>query len=298
MIFKKISDWDDILFNYRLKKKHLRILRQVEFHVVNHCNLNCCGCDHFSPLADKWYANVNHVTKDFKQLAKIFDFIKRIHILGGEPLLHPDLIDFFKPVRKYFPYSKICLITNGTLLEKQTNEFWEALKRFDITLSMTYYPIKAPYEFYAHKCYDSGIDVELFFGRPDEYFFRHRFVMTHLNLNVEGKSNEESAYRKCQLRDCHFLEDGKLYVCPVVSNIKFLNQHFNLNFKSAKTDYVDIYECTNSVKINKWLSSCIPFCRYCSTSDRPLYEFSVSGKQMNEWLDAQTLSALETRPYA
>ena len=31
----------------------------LEVHVVNHCNLNCAGCNHFAPLADPWYIDVD-----------------------------------------------------------------------------------------------------------------------------------------------------------------------------------------------------------------------------------------------
>jgi hypothetical protein len=30
----------------------------VEMHIVNHCNLNCNCCNHFSPLADPWYISL------------------------------------------------------------------------------------------------------------------------------------------------------------------------------------------------------------------------------------------------
>jgi len=34
----------------------------VEMHIVNHCNLNCAGCNHFSPLAEPWFIEI----EDFK----------------------------------------------------------------------------------------------------------------------------------------------------------------------------------------------------------------------------------------
>ena len=42
---------------------------QVEMHIVDHCNLNCNCCNHFSPLAEPWFISL----KDFK--TKIILFI-------------------------------------------------------------------------------------------------------------------------------------------------------------------------------------------------------------------------------
>ena len=58
-------------------------------HIVDHCNLNCNCCNHFSPIADPWFIEL----KDFKnQLINLKNNvlnIKNFLILGGEPALHP-----------------------------------------------------------------------------------------------------------------------------------------------------------------------------------------------------------------
>ena len=127
-------------------------LSQVEFHLVDHCNLNCAHCDHFTPLAKEYFADIEDIVNDFKKLKKIFDNIGKIYIVGGEPLLHPDLLKIFNPLRTLYPKSEIIIITNGILLDKQKDEFWEKLKEYDIALSMTHYPLNIDYLGYIEKC--------------------------------------------------------------------------------------------------------------------------------------------------
>ena len=89
----------------------------LEHHIVDHCNLNCAGCSHFSPLASEWYESLEDFRKDFTELAnKTNTQVKTIRIMGGEPLLHPQVTDFLITARQLFPTSEIQLVTNGILL--------------------------------------------------------------------------------------------------------------------------------------------------------------------------------------
>ena len=58
-------------FNFLRKLTPQANLEFVEIHLVEHCNLNCFGCNHFSQLANEGYTDINEYDKDMKQLAKI-----------------------------------------------------------------------------------------------------------------------------------------------------------------------------------------------------------------------------------
>ena len=65
-------------------------MNYIEHHIVDHCNLNCAGCSHFSPLARPWIEDFETFKLDFKQLYNITKGdIHTIRLMGGEPLLHP-----------------------------------------------------------------------------------------------------------------------------------------------------------------------------------------------------------------
>lgn len=265
-----------------LKANGKRILSQIEFHIVDHCNLNCAHCDHFTPVAPEWYADINKILSDFKQLAKIYDNIEHIYVLGGEPLLHPNLLDIFKPLRELFPDSEIALITNGILLEKQDEVFWETLQKYKIALTMTKYPIKVDYKKFLNKCESLGIKSYFFCGERDQ--------MYAITLNYKGDTDINKVFHRCCRKRCHFLRDGKLYVCTLVPNIRFLNKYFNLDFKVFQKDYIDIYRVKSATKINRFLSKPFPFCRYCPKEVWKKVDYSISKREISEWVDTETLS--------
>lgn len=74
------------------------------------------------------------------QLSKIFNNIKTIRLLGGEPLLHPDLSSFVKSARRSFPSTKIDITTNGTLLKKPDQTFWDTCRETNTAIALTAYP--------------------------------------------------------------------------------------------------------------------------------------------------------------
>lgn len=46
-------------------------LEFIEVHLVEHCNLNCFGCNHFSQIANEEYTSLESYENDMRQLSTI-----------------------------------------------------------------------------------------------------------------------------------------------------------------------------------------------------------------------------------
>jgi molybdenum cofactor biosynthesis enzyme MoaA len=67
----------------------------VETHLVDHCNLNCKGCSHFASLVPgEVFTDIEIFKRDIARLSQIFIDVYEIRLMGGEPLLHPDIDTF------------------------------------------------------------------------------------------------------------------------------------------------------------------------------------------------------------
>ena len=91
------------------------VLEQIEFHIVDNCNLNCAYCDHFAPLAPKYQVPVEDFERDLSTLADIKGVKEKLTefmLVGGEPLLHDNIEQLIEITRKYFKKAHIELITN------------------------------------------------------------------------------------------------------------------------------------------------------------------------------------------
>jgi uncharacterized radical SAM superfamily Fe-S cluster-containing enzyme len=105
----------------RLKKLvKITALESVDIYIAEHCNLGCYSCNHFSPIAEPEFANLESVDRDLARLAELSSGnIGSIMLVGGEPLLNPELPEFMRIARQHFPKSRIQTITNGFLLLAQ-----------------------------------------------------------------------------------------------------------------------------------------------------------------------------------
>ncbi|WP_294241320.1 radical SAM protein [Pseudobutyrivibrio sp.] len=267
-----------IIFNPKKPKKKLR----VEIHVVDHCNLNCKGCDNFSCLAEVNYLSIDSYIKDLERLQYIFgDDVEWITMMGGEPLLNKDIIIYCSIARKLFPNALVRIITNGTLLLKQDDAFWDGLKKNNVLLYVTKYPI--PYDYDGAKAYaeEKGVKFEYAFESGDVLK-----TMYMTPIDIRGGQNPRLSYQLCgKGNKCITLKDGKLYTCETIPNFFTFNNFFGTDIKITENDYIDIYKCDDPKVIMKKMATFVPACRYC---DNIHYcsgiEWGVTEKKITEWV--------------
>lgn len=93
-------------------------LKQLEYHVVDGCNLACEFCSHYSNF--KGPANILEIDQIEEEWRHWSEKIRpnRLHLIGGEPLLHPKISEIVALAFRVWPLSRICLYSNGLLLKK------------------------------------------------------------------------------------------------------------------------------------------------------------------------------------
>lgn len=282
-LLKKIIP-EKILGFYNRKKiqnKQPRKKLRFEVHLAEHCNLNCKGCDNFSPLAQKEFADVKIFKKDLARLAVIFkNEAEEIVLLGGEPLLHPNINEFICISKEHFPESKITIITNGILLEKQKEEFWQLCCVNKVKILVTKYPVKINYEII--ESIAAKYNVDFVYTDNTKEVEKTLFC---LPMDLEGKQDIKKSFALCHRgNNCISLMNGKLFPCTVAPNIRHFNSFFKTNLKVVEKDYIDIYKSEDPEEILKFLSQPIPFCRYCNIEKTyGNIKWEVSQKNIQEW---------------
>jgi len=89
------------------------------YYVTMQCNLNCAYCEDFG-------SRRNHLVtpapplEDAKRILKVIRTgVDHLWLTGGEPLMHPQLLDLLHYARHDLKFKEISLITNGTLLSER-----------------------------------------------------------------------------------------------------------------------------------------------------------------------------------
>jgi organic radical activating enzyme len=92
-------------------------LNYVEFYITNVCNLNCPNCNRFNNFNFTGHQRWADYADMYKEWSHILEF-NSIGILGGEPLLNPDFLEWVAGVANLWPHTKINIITNGTQFDR------------------------------------------------------------------------------------------------------------------------------------------------------------------------------------
>lgn len=269
----------------KLTKKNFQrkeMIPILDLHLADHCNLNCRGCDNFSPLAKETYADPKVFEKDCARMAELTQGrIREIQLLGGEPLLHPQIIRLLEIVRKYFPSNTVSIVTNGILLQKQTDEFWTSCRENKIQLIVTKYPISVDYQKIEQLAIKQGI-VFSFYGNTESV----DKSMQCLPLDLEGKQDAYDSFARCyRANRCISLDNGKLYTCSLIPYVKYFNSHFKQSLMVSEKDYIDIYQINYNDEILDFISNPMPFCRYCNPKAM-IWDigYGISRKEIGEWV--------------
>lgn len=233
-------------------------LPYMEFHVADHCNLNCANCEHYSGLVKKQVFPVfEKFSKDLRQLRKYIDTIGLIRILGGEPLLNPQIEDYIKLVSEVYPESVIRVVTNALLLKSMPDSFYETLNSCQegSGVHISLYPVM--------KDHIEPV-ISLLKEKGTTYVISPVMDTFRKQQSLIPADDEEliQKYTHCYQKGCVNLYDGKLASCFLPFTTKYFNEYFGKNL--PEDGAVDLYE--DGLKIEKImhrLSTPFERCRYC-----------------------------------
>ena len=252
----------------------------LDIDIADQCNLNCYSCTHFSQLAKEKYYDIEVFEKDIKRLSELTSgWIKRFHIMGGEPLLNKNCKDYFYIVRKYFKDSQIWLVTNGILLRQQKEDFWQSCKDNNVEIKPTKYPLNINWEEIKELCNKHNINLA-FYNDENEQKESYKTM-----LSLDGLCYPNISFLNCGVANqCVALRDGKLSTCGIPLYIERFNKFFNKNLLVTEKDYIDIYKVNSYEEVLEQLAKPIPFCRYCETREwKSIGKWSTSSKNINEY---------------
>jgi hypothetical protein len=269
-----------VFFRWKQKRRlQKRKLLQFQVHLTEHCNLKCKYCSHFSPVADKEFIPIDIFERDLARLSELTrGRIEKIALLGGEPLLHPQISLLLDIARKHFNNGLITINTNGTLLLKQADEFWKNCKKNNIDIWITKYPIKLDMEGIKRYSRKFGVRVN--------YFDKAVKTMWKIPLDMDGGQDGRKNFNSCsQANWCVSLQDGKLFTCGTIPYIRHFNKYFGKKLPVTEYDYIDIHKAKNIGEILEFLCKPVPFCRFCNIENitRDL-NWDISKKDISEWV--------------
>ena len=222
------------------------VLRYMEYHVTDFCNLKCKGCGHLANrVTTLEFAGADKFRAALEKLREKFENITVMRIMGGEPLLCSTLHDYINAAHEVFPYSEIKIVTNGLLFRNITPLTIEAIRNACAEIQVSLYPpSKEIAEQLIAFCEEKGI--RLLLGSPITEFFKRDFR--------EGDTDIRENWLACESRYCHFLHGTTFYPCPHVwSNTEPRFQEFITRRTISDSELKEFsYDLTQEIAEDGW----------------------------------------------
>ena len=197
----------------------------LETMITQVCNISCVGCTNYSDLTHPGYVSWQEGQKQIKSwLDRVY--IPDFGIMGGEPLINPEVRDWIQGCRDLMPDSQIRFITNGLLLHKHfdiidlLNDIGNCL--FKITVHVENAELEdiikrvhsmykwEPVVEYGVKRFKTKRGFRFQINRPTE------FVKTYRNSYPDMMpyhSDPAQAFDKCCQQTCPLLYKNNIYKC-------------------------------------------------------------------------------------
>ena len=214
-------------------------LEFLEIMLIRICNLSCEGCTTFSDLKYQGY------TTWAQGRAWLEPWINRVSIeavgvMGGEPLINPQVREWLTGFRELMPNTQIRFVTNGLLLDRN----WDVVDLLhslgNSTLKISQHVINAEISAIIQRVQDSydwqpvhefGIDRWI---TTNQFRFQiaqpKTFLKTFRNEydNMAPHDNApHKAFDLCVQKRCPLLYNGRLYKCGTVGLTTELLDRYN-----------------------------------------------------------------------
>lgn len=239
---------------------------ELEIQIVDHCNLNCAGCNHFSPCLPPYQMSPSEFEKNLIAITKNIPNVKCLLIVGGEPSLHSGLDIICQLARQYLPDATIRILSNGVNLN-QLQQNKDLLKSLDIEVQFTIYPgytdIEGIKKFAENQ---NGIHHSL----VQNINTRVAFGETLINLKPE---NGEYNFYNCTHYNlpCLTVKNQRLYFCPFSAYVHQFTNKYHLDIPNEEElNSIDINSIQNNLDIiQKFCFTPKHICNYCNFNHFP-----------------------------
>lgn len=223
----------------------------LESMIIRSCNLSCEGCTTFSDLRWSGYVTWEQGRNWLEPWTKRLD-IQAWGVMGGEPLMNPDLRSWILGVRELLPDAQIRIVTNGLLLEKHwwvvdlLHEIGNSVFKISYHLSdpVTDKNIDKILHQYAWKpIKEHGIDrwitdkdFRFQVSRPEQ--FLKTFRGSYHDMKPHD-SDPAKAFEICVQKRCPMLYNGNIYKCGTVGLTPSLLERFDWPNKELWEPFID-----------------------------------------------------------
>lgn len=212
----------------------------VEMMVTQFCNLSCVGCSNYADLKHTGYVPWQVGRQEIESWLPRMD-IKEFGIMGGEPLINPELKTWIRGLRELLPTSPIRFSTNGELLDRHLDVVETAHEVgnfvFKITVHQHSERVEAviakifgmykwePVREYGINRYQTTRGLRFQINRPQTFIKTYRDDYANMR---PFDSNPADSFAICIQQTCPLMLGGRMYKCSTLGGLEDTLKRFDV----------------------------------------------------------------------
>lgn len=268
-------------------------IERLEFYITNVCNLTCDGCNRYNNYNFKGWQSWDEYEPLLERWAEKIE-IRHPVILGGEPLLNPDIVKWINGLRRLWPeHYGVQVQSNGTRIdrvrglydalgpqegnwigisihrEEDREEIFSRIRNFlthpIVETADPSHPVGSVWQF---------IDVNKV---SVHCWMSHQFVNNNIIERSDGsftlyQSDPDMAHENCTFRkfkNYHWIR-GKIYKCGPVALMPEFDQQFKFDISDEDRILLNSYHALDADEVDERgheffrdIDNVIPQCKFC-----------------------------------
>ena len=225
--------------------------------VTQFCNLSCRGCSNYADLKHTGYVPWAQGRAEIQAWMDRID-IEEFGIMGGEPLINPELTQWIRGLRELLPNSAIRFSTNGELLDRHLDVVETAHEVGNFVFKITVHQHSERVERVIEKIFgmyqwkpvrEHGINryrttrgLRFQINRPQTFIKTYRNDYDNMR---PFDSNPTDSFAICIQQTCPLMYQGRLYKCSTLGGLEDVLKRFDVTDPSWEP-YVGQYITPNS----------------------------------------------------
>ncbi len=241
------------------RKQIGNIFEKTDLIISNCCTLRCEGCSVCIPYVEKEHFALEDIKKDISKMNDLVEYIAVLEVMGGEPLLYPQLPELLDHIAGLSNIFLIMFDTNGTVVPD--DKLLDSMKRNHVLIHITDYgEVSTKKDIVRQKCEEKEIYCTI------------RDVGEWADLGeVKDYGSEENAkkFRSCFAAvECANVYRGRWHICP--RDAKYVDMDL---FTPNEEEYIELHDDTSDELKRRKLydlthrENAIISCRFCKGTD-------------------------------
>jgi organic radical activating enzyme len=205
----------------------------IEIYITNECNLTCKNCNRYNNYNFSghysWQANQQAIMAWSKRITAPV-----ITIIGGEPMLHPDLYEWAELVCTAWPDTQVMIQSNGTIRHpKLASIKHDFRKNIGVCASLHQ---EGMMKLLKKNRYIPSLEII-----DNTEFTECALVDQGTHFEVHN-SDPAKAFAACSMKHSHTILEGRLYKCPMVAVLPEFVKQYQVNLTESQSKNLFEYQ--------------------------------------------------------